>query len=73
LDAVGRKRSIEVGHELGISVAHQKLDLGRPLIEHYGQLTGLLGDPFAARVSGHTMKPHQTTMVLSEERDGHPL
>src|SRR5215218_6887019 len=53
LDPFASEDDVEVTRELAVAIPDQKPHRGRALRQSPGELTGLLGDPGAARVRRH--------------------
>ena len=70
--AVRTEHVIEAAAELRVTVADQKADPSSSLPEHQQQVAGLLGDPGAVGVGGHTARVDPPGLQLDKEQHVQP-
>jgi len=64
-----RKTWSKLRGELAVSIANQEAERRRAFRERPGELSGLLGDPGAAGISGIAGEMHAPAPELDEEQD----
>ena len=63
---------VEAGHELGVAVTDQELDVFVVVGQGGGQVAGGLGDPVAGRVGSDAGQPDPATFEVDEEQHVEP-
>jgi hypothetical protein len=73
LDPLASEDSVEVSGELAVAIPDQEANRCRAVDQSPGELTGLLGDPAAARVRRAASEVHPSALELDEEKHVQPL
>src|SRR5215211_1734759 len=73
LDPFASEDAVEVTRELAVAIPDQKAHRPRTLRQSPSELTGLLGDPGAARVGRAAAEMHPAAAELDEEEHVQPL
>jgi hypothetical protein len=73
LEPFAAEHVVEAARELAVSIANQEAERRRAFRERPGELSGLLGDPGAAGISGTAGEMHGSAAELDEEEDVQPL
>jgi hypothetical protein len=60
LATVRAEHLVETAAELGVPIVDKEAHLPAPLAQHQQEVAGLLGDPAAVRVGGHTAQMHMS-------------
>jgi hypothetical protein len=67
-DVFGPEDLVEARSELGVPVSNQKLDRMSPVIQHGGQVAGLLDYPGPGRMSRDSQHVHPSGVEFDEEQ-----